>query len=282
MSIKFIKVSHVYSPKSPFEHLALKNINLIIEEGTFTAIVGHTGSGKSTLIQHINALLKPTKGKVRVGSYLISNESKTKSVKSLRKYAGVVFQFPEYQLFESTVEKDVMFGPKNFGAKDEEASAKAHKALEMVGIPSSYYQKSPFELSGGEKRRVAIAGVLAMEPRVLVLDEPTAGLDPQGTREIMQLFKTIHESGVTIILVSHDMDIVLEYAKDVIVMENGNIVKKTTPIELFNDPNFESYSLDMPLVYKFAKALKDKGMNIKLESITNIETLVKAIKEGRA
>ena len=282
MSIKFIKVSHIYSPNSPFEHLALKDIDLTIEEGSFTAIVGHTGSGKSTLIQHINALLKPTKGKVSVGNFVVSNESKTKSVKQLRKYAGIVFQFPEYQLFESTVEKDVMFGPKNFGDSEEEAKKKAHKALAMVGIPTSYYQKSPFELSGGEKRRVAIAGILAMEPQILILDEPTAGLDPQGIQEIMGLFKSIHQKGVTIILVSHDMDVVLEYASDVVVMEDGKVIKRTSPSQLFIDKDFESYSLDMPLVYKFAHALKEKGFDINLDSRTNIETLVMAIKERRS
>ena len=282
MSIKFINVSYIYSLKTPFEFEAIKDIDLTIEEGSFTAIVGHTGSGKSTLIQHINALLKPTKGKVKVGDFVVSADEKSKKNKELRKYAGIVFQFPEYQLFESTVEKDVMFGPLNFGASEEKAKEKAHKALAMVGIPASYYQKSPFELSGGEKRRVAIAGILAMEPKVLVLDEPIAGLDPKGIKEIMNLFKKIHQQGVTIILVSHDMDVVLEYASDVIVMEDGKIVKRTTPYQLFADKDFDKYCLDMPLVYQFAHKLIEQGYQIDIECIKNTETLVKAIKEGRS
>lgn len=282
MSVKFINVSHIYSPKTPFEHTALTDINLEIKEGSFTAIVGHTGSGKSTLIQHINALLKPSKGKVKVDEFVITNDSKTKNIKFLRKHAGIVFQFPEYQLFESTVEKDVMFGPLNFGSSEEDAKEKAYKALAMVGIPASYYQKSPFELSGGEKRRVAIAGILAMEPRILVLDEPVAGLDPQGIEEIMNLFKKIHENGVTVILVSHDMDVVLKYASDVVIMDEGRIIKTCKPFELFADPDFEKYSLDMPLVYKFALKLKENGLDIDLTSIRTIEELVYAIKERRS
>ena len=185
MPIRFEKVSYTYGKKTPFEYQALKDINLEILEGSFTAIVGHTGSGKSTLIQHLNGLLLPEEGRVVIADFVLEAKKKIKNIKALRKQVGIVFQFPEYQLFESTVLKDVMFGPKNFGATEEEAKAKAQKALELVKIPPSYYEKSPFALSGGERRRVAIAGILAMEPKILVLDEPTAGLDPK----CFELFK---------------------------------------------------------------------------------------------
>lgn len=281
MPIRLEHVSHIYGIKTPFEFEALHDICLSIEEGSFTAIVGHTGSGKSTLIQHLNALLMPTSGKVEVGDYTILPKTKIKNVKHLRKYAGIVFQFPEYQLFESNVEKDVMFGPKNFGVSDEEAKRQAHEALQLVGISQDYYNKSPFDLSGGEKRRVAIAGILAMKPKILILDEPTAGLDPQGTREMMQLFEKIHQEGTTIVLVSHDMDIVMEYADTVIVMENGKIHQITTPTALFQDPHFQDFSLDLPIVYQFAAACIEHGLALDLSKIKNVETLAMEIKKAR-
>ncbi len=277
MSIKVKNLSYIYSPKTPFAYEALNHIDLEIQKGSFTAIVGHTGSGKSTLIQHFNALLLPNEGSVEVEDYYIDAKTKLKNIKLLRSKVGIVFQFPEYQLFESTVEKDVMFGPKNFGMSEDDALKKAHEALKMVGIDSSYYNKSPFDLSGGEKRRVAIAGILAMEPKTLVLDEPTAGLDPQGIKEIMSVFKKINERGVTIILVSHDMDVVLEYASDVIVLENG-VVKKKCPIsKLFNDENFASYSLEMPKVLEFAQRLIAKGFSLDLSKIKNVASLAEEI-----
>lgn len=278
MSITFEKVSYIYGEKTPYEYQALKEISLHIEEGSFTAIVGHTGSGKSTLIQHINGLLLPTKGKVVLGEFSIEAQKKVKNILPIRKQVGIVFQFPEYQLFESTVIKDVMFGPKNFGANEEEARKKAMKAIELVGLNSDYYDRSPFALSGGERRRAAIAGVLAMEPKILVLDEPTAGLDPQGIHEMMELFKRIHEQGTTIILVSHDMDIVLSYAEKVIVLQDGQVKKEATPYELFQDPKFAEYSLDMPMVYRFAKELETHGLNVDLKNIKDTETLANEIK----
>lgn len=281
MPIRLEHVSHIYGIKTPFEFEALHDICLSIQEGSFTAIVGHTGSGKSTLIQHLNALLMPTSGKVEVGEYTILPKTKIKNVKHLRKYAGIVFQFPEYQLFESNVEKDVMFGPKNFGVSDEDAKKQAHEALQLVGISSDYYLKSPFDLSGGEKRRVAIAGILAMKPKILILDEPTAGLDPQGTREIMQLFEKIHQEGTTIILVSHDMDIVMEYADTVIVMENGTIQQVTTPSSLFQDPHFQDFALDLPIVYQFAAACVRRGLPLDVSKIKNVETLAIEIRKAR-
>lgn len=281
MPIRFEKVSYTYGKKTPFEYQALKDINLEILEGSFTAIVGHTGSGKSTLIQHLNGLLLPEEGRVVIADFVLEAKKKIKNIKALRKQVGIVFQFPEYQLFESTVLKDVMFGPKNFGATEEEAKAKAQKALELVKIPPSYYEKSPFALSGGERRRVAIAGILAMEPKILVLDEPTAGLDPKGIDEMMYLFKEIHDKETTVILVSHDMDVVLEYAEKVIVLQDGKVLKIASPTELFQDENFESYSLEMPIVYQFAVALIKNGIAIDLTKVKNPETLAKEIVKAR-
>lgn len=277
MSIKVKNLSYIYSPKTPFAYEALNHIDLDIQKGSFTAIVGHTGSGKSTLIQHFNALLLPYEGSVEVEGYYIDAKTKLKNIKLLRSKVGIVFQFPEYQLFESTVEKDVMFGPKNFGMSEEDALKKAHEALQMVGIDESYFNKSPFDLSGGEKRRVAIAGILAMEPKTLILDEPTAGLDPQGIKEIMSVFKKINERGVTIILVSHDMDVVLEYASDVIVLENGSIKKQCSIFDLFNDESFANYSLEIPKVLEFAQKLIAKGFNLDLTKIKNVESLAAEI-----
>lgn len=281
MPIRFEKVSYTYGKKTPFEYAALKDIDLEILEGSFTAIVGHTGSGKSTLIQHLNGLLLPEQGKVVIVDFVLEAKKKIKNIKELRKQVGIVFQFPEYQLFESTVLKDVMFGPKNFGASEEEARKKAQNALALVNIPEAYYEKSPFALSGGERRRVAIAGILAMEPKILVLDEPTAGLDPKGIDEMMTLFKEIHDKGTTIILVSHDMDVVLEYADKVIVLQDGHVIKMDTPSKLFQDDQFESYSLEMPMVYQFAKELIKKGVPIHLDAIKNPETLAKEIAKAR-
>lgn len=282
MSIRFSDVSFIYSPKTPYEYKALSDINLEIIEGSFTCLVGKTGCGKSTLIQELNALLIPTTGEVIVGDFIISSDRKrrTKRLNPLRKKVGMVFQFSENQLFEDTVLKDVMFGPKNFGVKASEAERIAKEMLTKVGIDESYYEKSPFELSGGEKRRVAIAGILASEPDILVLDEPTAGLDPIGTKEIMSLFKELNKEGKTIILVTHDMNLVFEYADYCVVMEDGRIVKSVTPKELFLEEE-EKYSLETPLISKVAKLLIDNGLPIDLENIRDIDSLVEAIKRAK-
>ena len=207
MDIRFKQVDFTYQPNTPFEQRALFDINLTIQDGSYTAIVGHTGSGKSTLLQHLNALVKPTKGQVTIGERVITPETDNKNLKPIRKKVGIVFQFPEAQLFEETVERDIAFGPKNFGVSDEEAKKLAKKMLDLVGLDEKYLQHSPFELSGGQMRRVAIAGVLAMEPEVLVLDEPTAGLDPKGRKEMMEMFSRLHkEHNMTIVLVTHLMD----------------------------------------------------------------------------
>ena len=235
MSITFKEVEHIYSENTPFSYHALKGVNLDIKQGSMTALIGHTGSGKSTLIQHINALLLPTAGEIHIDDFLISVTDKPETLKPLRKKAGLVFQFPEYQLFEETIQKDIIFGPKNFGATEEEALAVAKKVLKLVGLDESYLERSPFDLSGGQKRRIAIAGILAMDPDILILDEPTAGLDPQGAKEMLNLFKKINEQGKTVILVSHDMNQVLEYCDDVVVMNKGRVERHVSVDEFFRE-----------------------------------------------
>ena len=217
--IKFEKVNYTYQPNSPFASRALFDIDLEVKKGSYTALIGHTGSGKSTLLQHLNGLLQPTQGTVRVGDIVVTSTSKQKEIKPVRKKVGVVFQFPESQLFEETVLKDVAFGPQNFGISKEEAEKIAAEKLEMVGLSKEFWEKSPFELSGGQMRRVAIAGILAMEPEVLVLDEPTAGLDPKARIEMMRLFESIHQTGQTVVLVTHLMDDVADYADYVYLLE---------------------------------------------------------------
>lgn len=279
MPINFSNVFYVYNPKSPFQYEALKNVNLTIEEGGFVALVGRTGSGKSTLISHLNALLHPTAGQVVIDDFVNSAEKKKRSrdIKALRQKVGLVFQFPEYQLFEETVEKDVAFGPKNFGATNEEALKQAHEALGVVGLDPTFYERSPFELSGGEKRKVAIAGILAIHPKILIVDEPTAGLDPRAAEETMTLFQKIHEEGTTIILVTHDMNLVLHYAEEVIVMENGQVALQCHPSELFGK-DLAQYSLEVPDIYRFARDLQGFGLKIDTANLHSIPDLALAIK----
>lgn len=220
--------------KTPFERLALYDINASIKEGSYVAVIGHTGSGKSTLLQHLNGLLKPTKGQISLGSTVIQAGKKNKDLKKLRKKVGIVFQFPEHQLFEETVLKDISFGPMNFGVKKEDAEQKAREMLQLVGLSEELLDRSPFELSGGQMRRVAIAGVLAMDPEVLVLDEPTAGLDPRGRKEIMDMFYELHQRGnLTTILVTHSMEDAAAYADEMIVMHKGTIQASGSPRDLF-------------------------------------------------
>lgn len=282
MPIKFADVFFTYSLKTPYEFAALSAINLDIKDGSFTCLVGKTGSGKSTLISMLNALLVPTSGEVTIDEFVVTNNKKkrTKKLANLRKRVGVVFQFPEYQLFEDSVEKDVAFGPSNFGVSKNECLRIAHECLAKVGLDESYYQKSPFELSGGEKRRVAIAGILALEPKILVLDEPTAGLDPKGSNEMLSLFKKLNDEGVTIVFVTHDMNIVLEYASDVVVLDDGKIVKRCPPFELFLE-NEEQYSLENPLLASVVQKLYKNGIFLDLKNIKNISTLVAEIVKTR-
>lgn len=277
MSITFKEVEHIYSENTPFAYHALKGVNLKITDQSFTAIIGQTGSGKSTLIQHINALLLPTSGSINIDEYLITATDKPSKLKPLRKKAGLVFQFPEYQLFEETIEKDIIFGPMNFGVSEEEAKKIAHNVLKTVGLDESYLNKSPFDLSGGQKRRVAIAGILAMNPDILILDEPTAGLDPQGTNEMMSLFKRINESGKTIILVTHDMNHVLQYCDEVVVMNHGKVEKHDTVTNVFKDSEYlNSLGIDLPIITNFIIKLNNQGFNLD-SSINNFEQLIAAI-----
>ena len=232
--IVFDQVDFYYNYKTPFEKKALTNVNVTIPKNKVTAIIGHTGSGKSTLIQHLNVLNRPSKGTVIIDGEKVTPESKNKNLKPLRKKVGVVFQFPEAQLFEETVLKDVMFGPKNFGIDEAEAEQIAREKLTMVGIPEYLFDQSPFDLSGGQMRRVAIAGVLALNPEVLVLDEPTAGLDPLGHDQMMELFMTLHrDQAITLVMVTHQMEDVAKYADYVVAMDHGTVAKTGTPLEIF-------------------------------------------------
>lgn len=285
MDIRFEQVDFTYQPNTPFEQRALFDLNLAIKNGSYTAIVGHTGSGKSTLLQHLNALVKPTKGTVTIGDRVIVPETNNKNLKPIRKKVGIVFQFPEAQLFEETVAKDIAFGPKNFGVSGEDAARLAAEMLELVGLDASYLERSPFELSGGQMRRVAIAGVLAMEPEVLVLDEPTAGLDPQGRKEMMEMFQRLHEErGMTIVLVTHLMDDVANYADHVIVLEQGQVVKAGTPQEVFQEIDWlKEKQLGVPTAATFAEKLLAKGFSfteLPLTAEALAEELLKWLKKA--
>ena len=264
MGIALENVSFTYQEGTPLASTALSDVSLTIEDGSYTALIGHTGSGKSTILQLLNGLLVPSQGTVRVFDTLITSTSKNKDIRQIRKQVGLVFQFAENQIFEETVLKDVAFGPQNFGVSEEDAEQIAREKLALVGIDESLYNRSPFELSGGQMRRVAIAGILAMEPAILVLDEPTAGLDPLGRKELMNLFKKLHQSGMTIVLVTHLMDDVAEYANQVYVMEKGRLVKGGKPSDVFQDVVFmEEVQLGVPKITAFCKRLADRGVSFK-------------------
>lgn len=270
MGIILDNVSYTYQEGTPFASAALSDVSLSIEDGSYTAIIGHTGSGKSTILQLLNGLLVPTKGSVRVFDTLITPTSVNKQIRQIRKQVGLVFQFAENQIFEETVLKDVAFGPQNFGVSVEEAEAIAREKLALVGIDESLFERSPFELSGGQMRRVAIAGILAMEPSILVLDEPTAGLDPIGRKELMALFKKLHqEDGITIVLVTHLMDDVAEFADQVYVMGKGKLVKGGKPSLVFQNVEFmEKIQLGVPKITRFAQRLVDRGISFEQLPIT--------------
>ena len=269
MGIILDNVSYTYQEGTPFASAALSDVSLSIEDGSYTAIIGHTGSGKSTILQLLNGLLVPTKGSVRVFDTLITPTSVNKQIRQIRKQVGLVFQFAENQIFEETVLKDVAFGPQNFGVSVEEAEAIAREKLALVGIDESLFGRSPFELSGGQMRRVAIAGILAMEPSILVLDEPTAGLDPIGRKELMALFKKLHQDGITIVLVTHLMDDVAEFADQVYVMEKGKLVKGGKPSLVFQNVEFmEKIQLGVPKITRFAQRLAERGVSFKQLPIT--------------
>ena len=264
MGIALENVNFTYQEGTPLASTALSDVSLTIEDGSYTALIGHTGSGKSTILQLLNGLLVPSQGSVRVFDTLITSTSKNKDIRQIRKQVGLVFQFAENQIFEETVLKDVAFGPQNFGVSEEEAEKIAREKLAMVGIDESLFDRSPFELSGGQMRRVAIAGILAMEPAILVLDEPTAGLDPLGRKELMNLFKKLHQSGMTIVLVTHLMDDVAEYANQVYVMEKGRLVKGGKPSDVFQDVVFmKEVQLGVPKITAFCKRLANRGVSFK-------------------
>lgn len=264
MSIKIENLTHIYMPDGPFEKKALDDVNIDIKDGEFIALIGHTGSGKSTLIQHMNGLLEATSGHIIVDGEDITKEGV--NISDVRKKVGLVFQYPEYQLFEETIEKDISYGPRNLGLDEEEIHKRVIKSMEMVGLDYEIYKdKSPFDLSGGQKRRVAIAGVVAMEPKTLILDEPTAGLDPKGRDDILNQIRILHKKyNMTIILVSHSMEDVAKIAERVIVMNKGKVALQGTPSEVFKEVDtLEEIGLGVPQVTYLMRELKKKGFNVK-------------------
>ena len=284
MAIKFEQVGYHYigADGSIFE--AIKNINLEIDEtGEFITLIGETGSGKSTLVQHMNALMRPSTGEVTVYGIKIYKDVKKKDRKvklnPLRQKVGLVFQFPDYQLFEETVQKDIIFGPKNFGVSEEEAINRAQKVIKQVGLDESYLERSPFNLSGGEKKRVSVAGILAMEPDILVLDEPTSGLDPKGRDALLELFTSIHdELNKTVIIITHDMNTVYQYATRVLVMNQGSLVFDGKPEKLFKEGDLEAWNLDVPDIIILTKEL-EKKLGVSLTVPKTINELFLQVKE---
>ena len=268
MSIALEHVNYIYSPGTAYEKRALNAISLEIGQGQFVGIIGHTGSGKSTLIQHLNGLMKATSGDILYDGQSIYAEGY--DMRKLRSQVGLVFQYPEHQLFEVDVISDVCFGPKNQGLSEEESEKNAREALELVGFPEKYYKQSPFELSGGQKRRVAIAGVLAMKPKVLILDEPTAGLDPKGRDEILDQIAKLHkETGMTVVLVSHSMEDVARYVDRIIVMNKGEKMLDSTPKEVFRHyKELEEVGLAAPQVTYVMHDLKDRGFDVSPDATT--------------
>ncbi|MGV3294848.1 energy-coupling factor transporter ATPase [Streptococcus pluranimalium] len=280
MGISLKNVSYTYQAGTPFEGRALFDIDLTIEKGSYTAFIGHTGSGKSTIMQLLNGLNIPTEGTVYVDDFEIASSAKPKDIKSVRQKVGLVFQFPESQLFDETVLKDVAFGPQNFGVSVEEAEDRARQSLKQVGISEDLFDQNPFDLSGGQMRRVAIAGILAMQPEILILDEPTAGLDPRGRKELMTLFKQLHDSGMTIVLVTHLMDDVADYANYAYLLEKGQIVAQGSPVDLFQDVAFlEEKQVGVPKITKFAYQLQKRGLSLPSLPIT-IEQFKEEIRRG--
>lgn len=276
MPIKINDLSYFYAKDSIMESKALDNVNLNIDDHKIISIIGQTGSGKSSLIQHLNAILIPSSGSVQVDEFIVDKDSAKKSYKNLRQKVGVVFQFSEYQLFEETIIKDVMFGPLNFNVEKEEAKQRAIKALELVGIDKSYYQRSPFELSGGQKRRVAIAGILAMQPDIIILDEPTAGLDPQGAIEMMNIFLDLNKNAnKTIIIVSHDMDFVYQYASEVILLDKGQVITHMNKDLFFKSDYINQYNIDLPILVQYYQ----KFVSLDYDKTITFEYLIKQMKE---
>ncbi|WP_404406785.1 energy-coupling factor ABC transporter ATP-binding protein [Jeotgalibacillus malaysiensis] len=282
MDIILEQVEYRYAANSPFEKKAVEDVSFKIPEGQCTAIIGHTGSGKSTLLLHLNALLKPTSGTVQIGGRTVKAGRKEKDLKPIREKVGIVFQFPEQQLFEETVMKDICYGPMNFGVSEAEAKKRAAFWLKEVGMPEEVLEKSPFDLSGGQMRRVAIAGVLAMEPEVLILDEPTAGLDPRGRREMMEMFYRLHkERGITLVLVTHSMEDAARYADKVVVMHKGRKVHEAAPRDLFSDSaRLAEWGLGVPEVVKFQRMLEAKAGKPFQKVCLTMDELADMLKQG--
>ena len=277
MSIKTENLTHIYMPGSPFEKTALNNVSIEIKDGEFVALIGHTGSGKSTLIQHFNGLLEATSGKIIVDDVDITD--KNIKLTDIRKKVGLVFQYPEYQLFEETIAMDIAFGPRNLGLSEREIQKRVIKSMEMVGLDyETYKDRSPFDLSGGQKRRVAIAGVIAMEPTTLILDEPTAGLDPKGRDDILAQIRKLHDDyKMTIIMVSHSMEDVANIAEHIIVMNHGEVALEGTPANVFKEVDeLEKIGLAVPQVTYLVKKLREKGFDIS-DNIFTIEDAKKAL-----
>ena len=285
MSVIVKNLTHIYDEGMPFASKALDDISFEIKDNDFVELIGHTGSGKSTLIQHLNGLLKPSSGQIIVNGFNITD--KDLNLTEIRKRVGIVFQYPEYQLFEETVEKDIAFGPGNLGLDEEEISKRVRKSMEAVGLDyETYKDKSPFDLSGGQKRRVAIAGVIAMNPEVLILDEPTAGLDPGGRDEIFNLIKKLHrDNNITIILSSHSMDDMAKLAQTIIVMNHGKIEFMGTPREVFTShaARLREIGLDVPQVLELATKLRNKGFDIRPDVLTveEIKDEIRKVMRGR-
>lgn len=279
MDISLQQVEHRYQQGTPFERLAIQNVTIDIPSGSFIAIIGHTGSGKSTVLQHLNALLRPTKGRVIIGDRTIEANKKEKNLRAIRQKVGIVFQFPEHQLFDETVEKDICFGPMNFGVSETEAKARAREAIRQVGLSEEILTKSPFDLSGGQMRRVAIAGVLAMEPDVIVLDEPTAGLDPRGRKEIMEMFYRLHqERSLSTILVTHSMEDAARFADQIFIMHKGEVYKQGTPEEIFSSPEgLIQLGLDVPEIIRFQQRFEQTFQTKLGRPCLTMEQLIESI-----
>lgn len=282
MQIKTINLWHTFGRKTINEFTALKDVSLTFKEGEFIAIIGHTGSGKTTLIEHLNGLSIPTSGQVQIGETLITSarKQKLKNIKEIRKNVGIVFQFAEYQLFEETIEKDIIFGPVNMGVSKERAKLLALEYLNLVGLSEDFLTRSPFALSGGQKRRVALAGILAMEPEVLIFDEPTAGLDPEGAMQMYEIFQKLNAKGKTIIVVTHDLDHVLEYTKRTIMLSNGHVVKDDKTIHVLYDEEFlQKNQLHPPKLVSFVHELRK--CNFAIKNVNTIKQLASEIDKNK-
>ena len=277
MQIKTNNLTHIFDYKGINEHVAISKVNTTFKMGEFITIIGQTGSGKTTFIEHLNALLRPFEGEVVIGERVITNsKKKIKDIKSLRKKVGIVFQFAEYQLFEETIEKDIIFGPVTMGETKEKAKKLAKKYIELVGLNKSFLKRSPFSLSGGQKRRVALAGILAMEPDYLIFDEPTAGLDPEGEIEMYKIFKQLHEEGKTIIIVTHNLDHVLEHSQRTLIFNDAKLVADGPSLELMYDEKIlKQNNLEMPKLTSLVKDLEKKGK--KIGKVKNIKELVEKL-----